>query len=254
MYGVSPTEFANSLDYMKPIPPSVLKFQEPVIQGSSKIGPLGLLAQMCSSYCKEFDAIINKEKCWTVSSKSEYTRKRPRSENETNEEDPQLEPTQIIKRKKHKKLKKKTRKHKLRSLIDVSGDEETSNLEIYMNYEANKSKRFKPSESVNNESSSKLVSVKSQFEILSNSEMILQYNRSRPIQSQVSSSQVQTQTRAFEFSCSWRLQNGVPCPQRFNSSEELNEHVKYHMTSTLFSNMDYYYRMKYLVDQANTPR
>jgi hypothetical protein len=276
-------DFMSLLDYTKPIPPSFLKAEASSKAPNSKIGHLGLLAQLCSSYCKEFDAIINKDKCCATTFQGKHeapatSRKRVYSENKSDSNEgegddlEQLESAQRLKRKKQKlkKLKKKLKKQRAKNLaaaeMTTRDDDTFTNLddpdEVNLNNEESNSKRFKSMNETfqsENSSGSRKAGTRSQFDILSSSEMISQYGRRRPIHIQpmpVSGSSHQaTQLRSSgsEFNCSWRLQpNNDPCACRFNSNEELNEHVKCHMTSALFNNLDYYYRMKCLVEQTNS--
>jgi hypothetical protein len=202
-----------------------------------------MLAQLCASYSREFDSIINKNQRSTaaiVASVSSSTpRKRfPSDEDEgiydqKNEEEDIVE-TKLKLKKKKKKLKKKkfkkSNKHTLKRLAEVGGDDDYNdemNDENLIDRPEHASKRPK----LDDERGHGLR--KSQFEILANSNSKPMLPPPPPLS-----------LNSNILCCAWRIESGGQCGLRFETSDALNEHIKLHMTSTLFNHMEYYQQMK----------
>ena len=57
---------------------------------------------------------------------------------------------------------------------------------------------------------------------------------------------LQEKSSRSQFFCSWTI-NGSACGAGFNTSEELNEHIKFHTTNELITDLNFYYRTKALL-------
>ena len=64
---------------------------------------------------------------------------------------------------------------------------------------------------------------------------------------------LQEKASRAQFVCNWTI-NGSVCGAGFNASEELNEHIKFHTTNELMTDLNFYYRTKALLgSQLNSP-
>ena len=169
-----------------------------------KIGYLGLLAQLCNNYNREFDTIIIKNNQSLNSSLGAKN-----SQNDSSKENSLLETSKSNKRKSNK---------------------ESSDAVIIKRVKSDPNKPFESSEtsfkpSKSNKNSTDLFSSLTPFEILSKQEFIRQ-----------SKSQAETKNES-EF-------DSQTLDLKFHSQEELSDRFRIHSTQILIENMNFYYRIK----------
>ena len=263
-------EHSNSSDYLKPIPSSSLINADSNNKSSKKhkIGHLGLLAQLCNKYCSEFDSVIN-QNSFKANSAFSNIMKSKRLNMITDEVSSSKRV--FLNLKKGKKLSKKIKLKKLRLELEDNksiNEEKKARKRIKSlpginaaseESQMNQSKRFRVSSNSCNERETQITFPEnSRFGILSNNEAIIEYNpvhKSSPHGTIFNCSGLCSPNRNSnpDFSCNWLLNNGM-CNQMFRTNDELIEHTKFHMTSTILDNMDYYYRIKMFVELQQVNR
>lgn len=203
--------------YLKPLDPSELA----KTCVTHDIGHLGMLAQFCINYCKEFDQIIQVSSSLSSQTTSPVA---PISSSST-----KISDSESYINHKFKNLKKKFKENELNR---IQGFTQTP-------------KKFKPYTTT---SSIKHSHRTENNTITTNVNQANQIDRSVLTLKQNSSSSLvnsQVIAKATTFTCSWIMgDSNVVCGKSFSNNDDLNDHIKYHTTSELLSDLNFYYRTK----------
>ncbi|CAF0848857.1 unnamed protein product [Brachionus calyciflorus] len=186
--------------YNKPIPPDSIVHD---IKFKNKIGYLGLLAEMCTNYSREFDYIL----------KSNYSLTSFENSNEEEE---------II--------KKKVKKRKLDEISDENVDQNRNTKhKIFDLLDTNDSEKSNPNLK------------KSKISYLEKDNVKKKYEENSSINNGSIHDQSGNITQGFRspLSCKW-FSNGQICRYHTYSDRELDEHVKIHRNYALLNDYNFY--------------
>jgi hypothetical protein len=246
--------YPNIIDNSKPIPPAIIS-DEYKSNPSLKKNHLQSLAQMCANYSREFESVIGTVRTNIPSLLSPQIHPSNKAKYEINDENSEsvykLKNSSMKKKKKKKKKSKKSLKKEDLSVI-------TSESEVtILNKKLMKLEEYRSNEEV-------LETPNRKFIPQSSSSSPKQYpnkpkHRFQPyevLKSPNTDVFKRPSVNSFKpspFACNWML-NGMVCGAGFNSSEELNEHIKFHTTNELLTDLNFYYRTKALLsNQLNSP-